>query len=154
MKHWGLAAVLGTALATNWVGSAFGQTGCPATFEGATAKELLACITSIQNSIAELKNKGAGISAVGYVDATGPAAAISLLSGSIKATVKKTGNGAYDVTYFAAQPKIPIVLVGPRSEELMSVAITSSSELAFSVVIRGSDGGPRNAGFWFVVVSP
>src|ERR1700681_1724012 len=97
MKQLGLAAILGTALAANWLGAAFGQNGCPATFEGATAKELLACITSIQNSIAELKNKGAGVLAVGYVD--GASAAISQQSGSIKATARRTATGAYDVTY-------------------------------------------------------
>lgn len=151
MKRWGLVAVLGAALAANWMGAAFGQTGCPATFEGATHKELLACITSIQNSITELKNKGAGVLAVGYVDAT--SGAVSPQSGSIKATGRKTGTGAYEVTYIPPQPKPLIVLVGPRSGELISVAITNSSELAFTVATRNVDGA-RDAGFWFAVISP
>jgi hypothetical protein len=152
MKHWGLAAILGAALAANWLGAAFGQTGCPATFEQATARELLACINSIQNSIAEVKNKGAGVLVVGYVDAT--SGVVSPQSGSIKVTGKKTGTGAYDVTYVPAQPKSPIVLVGPnKSDELIGAAITNPNESGFTVNTRNADGA-RAAGFWFVVLSP
>jgi hypothetical protein len=151
MKHWGLAAVLGTALAVNWLGAAFGQTGCPATFEQTTAKELLACINSIQNSITELKNKGAGVLAAGYVDS---AANIQQQSGSIKVTVKKTGQtGSYEVSYLPMQQKSPIVLVGPKSDDLANVNLTFSSELGFGVAARNKDGAAPT-GFWFAVFSP
>ena len=150
MKQWGLAAVLGTALAANWPGIASSQTGCPATFEGATHKELLACITSIQNSITELKNRGAGVLVVGHVDS---AANIQQQSGSIKVTARKSQPNSYEIAYLATQQTKPIVLVGPRTDDLTNVVLSYATEQGFGVVTIKKDGAAP-AGFWFAVFSP
>jgi hypothetical protein len=153
MKRVGLVAMICAALAAAR-GTAFGQgPPCPDSFDGLTAKQLSACISSLQNSIAELKSKPAlGILAVGFVDPTNTNAAT--LSGSIKVTVKKLPGttGVYEMIYVPAQTKPPIVLVGPKSEDLTNVALTSSNEVGFDVTTRDKNGAAW-IGFWFAIFS-
>jgi hypothetical protein len=154
MKRLELVAALCIALATDWGGPAFGQAQppCPDSFEGATAKQLSACINSLQSSIAELKGKPTfSVLAAGFVD---PANVTVSQSGPVKVAAKKVpgATGSYQMSYLAVQPKTPIVLVGPKTEELANVALTSSNETEFGVTTRNKDGVAW-MGFWFLVFS-